>query len=330
MSNAIGNRKSTVVLRSAKGRSIREAVIEVMERSGWDQVVPRDALVVVKPNLCTAVPDKAASSNTDPEVAATVCELLLTRTRRVIFGESDGLRQKAQEAFAVSGYLEIAKRFGIELMNLSDSPWKAVHCDPAGMVELPQVLLDADVFITLPVLKTHALTYFTGAIKNQWGCLPQYNRILLHKYLDPLLATLHRVLRPRLAIMDGVIGMEGRGPANGKPRRMDLILGSQDSVALDTTAMRLIGLEPARSRHVVLTAAQGLGRMSRDDITIDGDFNRHATTFEPAVLDKAIAAMNYMSRYRWFVRHMLERDTVFYPIRGAVQLLRRVGVVEGG
>ena len=322
--------ESRVILRSVRGRSVRDVVAESMERCGWEQVVPRDALVVVKPNLCTAVPDKAAASNTDPAIAEAVCEMLLTRTKRVIMGESDGLRQKAQEAFAASGYVEIGRRLGVDLVNFSESAWRPVRCEPAGDVELPALLLDADVFITLPVLKTHALTYFTGAIKNQWGCLPQYNRILLHKYLDPLLATLHRVLRPRLALMDGIIGMEGRGPANGKPRRLDVILASRDSVALDATAMRLAGLDPARSRHVVLTARQGLGRIRPDEITVDGDFDRHATQFDPAVLDKAIAAMNYMSRYRWFVKYMLERDSVFYPVRALVQMLRRVGVVEGG
>lgn len=50
--------------------------------------------------------------------------------------------------------------------------WKA----PLGEIELPRLLLEADVVVTLPVLKTHALTYFTGALKNQWGCLPQYDR----------------------------------------------------------------------------------------------------------------------------------------------------------
>jgi uncharacterized protein (DUF362 family) len=322
--------QSTVVIRSTRGSSVRDAVAESMQRCEWERLVPRDAFVVIKPNLCTAVPDKAASSNTDPALTEAVCEVLLSRTRRIVLGESDGLRQKAQEAFAASGYVEIAKRLGIELVNFSERPWTQVRCEPAGEIELPRILLDADVFITLPVLKTHALTYFTGALKNQWGCLPQHNRILLHQHLDPLLATLHRVLRPKLAVMDGIIGMEGRGPANGKPRRMDVILSSQDSVALDATAMRLIGLDPQRARHVVLAARQRLGSIEQEHIVIEGDFERCRTQFEPAVLDIAIAAMNYMSRYRWFVTHMLERDSVFYPVRSLVQVLRRVGVVEGG
>jgi uncharacterized protein (DUF362 family) len=321
--------RSKVVLRSVSGRSVREAVAECFEACRWEEVVSRDANVVIKPNLCTAVPDKVAASNTDAEITAAVCELLLSRTRRITIGESDGLRQKAWEAFEASHYVEIARRFGARLVNFSESEWVPTELNPAGTIGLPRPLLEADVFITLPVLKTHALTYFTGALKNQWGCLPQYDRILYHRYLDSLLATLHRVLRPSLALMDAIIGMEGRGPANGKPRRLDAILASRDCVALDATAIRLVGLDPQRARHVALSAAQHLGRIDAPEIEVDGDWERHATRFEPAIRDKAIAALDYMSRHRWFVKYMLERDAVFYPIRSLVQLLRRVGIVEG-
>ncbi len=322
--------KSVVYLRGAAGRSLRDVVAECMRLCRWESLVSADARVVIKPNLCTAVPDKVEASNTEPEITAAVCELLLERTQHISIVEADGLRHKAWEAFKNSGYMSLADRFGVKLVNLSEERWVPVECEPAGEVELPRLLLETDVFITLPVLKTHALTCFTGALKNQWGCVPQYNRILLHKYLDELIATLHRVFAPRLAIMDGIIGMEGRGPANGKPRRLDVILASQDAVALDATAMRLVGLEPHQARHLVLAAEQSLGRIHAAGITVDGDWDRHATHFEPAVLDKAIAAMNFMSRYRWFVKYMLERDTVFYPMRALVQWLRRVGVVEGG
>jgi len=322
--------RSKVVLRGVVANGVRNAVEQCMEACDWEQLVPQGATVVLKPNLCTAVAEKVAASNTAYEVTATVCEILLTRTRRIIIGESDGLRQTADEAFAASGYVELARRLDVTLMNFSKSPWSPVSCDPAGTLELPRALLEADVFITLPVLKTHALTYFTGALKNQWGCLPQYDRILVHKYLDPLLVTLHRVFHPALVVMDGIIAMEGRGPANGKPRRLNVVLASRDAVALDATAMRLVGLEPDRSRHVVLTAAAGLGRMQPNQIEVDGDWPRHATRFEPAILDKAIAAMDYMTRYRWFVKYALEKDYVFYPVRALVQMLRRVGIVEGG
>ena len=321
--------KSVVVLRGTASRPVRAVVAECLEACRWQEVVPRDARVVVKPNLCTAVADKVAAANTDPEVTAGLLEVLRTRTRWIVIGEADGLRQSAWDAFRASGYADLARRLEAELVNFSEAERVTVRLEPAGEIELPRLLLEADLLITLPVLKTHALTYFTGALKNQWGCLPQHDRILYHRYLDPLLASLQRVLRPGLAVMDGIVGMEGRGPANGRPRRLDVLLASRDAVALDATAMRLVGLDPRRARHVRLAAEQGLGRMASAGIAVDGDWERHAARFEPAVLDAAIAAMNYMSRYRWFVKYLLERDAVFYPVRSAVQLLRRVGVIEG-
>jgi uncharacterized protein (DUF362 family) len=293
-------------------------------------LVAPNSTVVIKPNLCTAVPEKCAMSNTDPRITEAVCEVLLTRTSNVYVVESDGLRQSAWEAFEASGYKEFAARLGVKLVNLSEAPQVEVDVPPAGMVKLPSLMLHCDAFITLPVLKTHALTYFTGAIKNQWGCVPQYDRILLHHYLDPMLATLHAIFKPCMAIMDGIIAMEGRGPANGKPRRLDLLLASRDSVALDATSMRLAGLDPDRCRHMLLTAQKRLGTFDPVEIEVDGDWARHATQFEPAILDKAIAAMDYMTRYRWFVRYMLEKDFIFYPIRAVVQVLRKIGIVEGG
>jgi uncharacterized protein (DUF362 family) len=269
-------------------------------------------------------------SNTDPAITEALCEILLGRTKRIYIVESSHLRYTADEMFAASGYVEMAKRAGVELVNLTEAPRARVRCEPAGEIEMPRLLLEADVIITLPVLKTHALTYFTGALKNQWGCVPQYDRILLHKWIDPMLSSLQQLLRPRLALMDGIICMEGRGPTNGKPRRLDVLLASRDPVALDATAMRLVGLDPQRARHLVIAAERKVGAFEPNDIEVDGDWEKHRTRFEPAVLDWAVAAMNYMTRYRPFVKYALEKDTVFYPVRAFVQFLRRAGLVEGG
>lgn len=285
---------------------------------------------MIKPNLCMSEPNKVIGSNTHLEITEAVCKVLLSRTKRIFIGEADHLRHKAQEAFTASGYDDLASRLGVTLVNFSELPCSAVACPPAGKIALPDLLLEADAFITLPVLKTHALTYFTGALKNQWGCLPHYDRILFHRYLDDMLGSLHQILKPKMALMDGIVGMEGRGPTNGKPRRMEVLLASRDSVALDGTAMRLIGLEPARAHHLVRAADRGLGVLESQGILVEGPWESHQTEFEPAILDRAIWAMNYMSRYRWFVKYVLEPNYVFSAGRAVVQFLRRVGAVEGG
>jgi len=321
---------SLVVLRGTAGRPVAEAVRECMEVCRWRDFVGKNSTVVIKPNLCTAIPDKVEMSNTSAAITAAVCEVLQERTGRISIGESDGLHDSADRAFEAAGYFELARQHGVPLVNLSRMPRVRTACPPAGEIELPRLLLETDVFITLPVLKTHALTYFTGSLKNQWGCLPQHDRILFHRWLDPMLVSLHRVLRPALSLMDAVVGMEGRGPTNGKPRRLDLLLASRDGVALDAAAMRLVGLDPQKARHIQMAAKDGLGNVDARQIAIDGEWERYSTRFEPAILDQAIRAMNFMSRYRWFVKYALEQDRVFYPVRSFVQLLRRLGVVEGG
>lgn len=318
---------SKVLVRSTTILPVADAVREVMEGCGWREIVRPGARVILKPNLCCDDPEKAASANTDPRVLAAVIEVLQERTRDITVGEADGPRHKAEAAFAASGVVDLASRYGVSLLNFTHAPTRPVDHPFLAEFALPEALLAADVFITLPVVKTHALTVFTGALKNQWGCVPRADRIIWHRYLDRLLVDLQGLLRPHLAIMDGIIGMEGRGPANGKPRRLDVVLGSTDMVALDATAMRLIGLAPRACAHLVGAHEAGHGQLEPGDIAIDGDFEAHFTTFEPARLDWAIAATNYMTRFPLFTYRVLLNDTIFYPTKRVVQWLRAVGVV---
>lgn len=318
---------STVFLRSVSDMSVEQAVREVLEGCRWQQLIRSDARVVIKPNLNTSVPAKVASANTDPRIVEAVVRALQERTGQILIGEADGPRHTADEAFAASGLVELSQRLGIPLLNFSRSPSRPVpHAYLKGF-ELPVAVLDADILISLPVVKTHALTVFTGSLKNQWGCVPRRDRILLHRYLDLLLADLQGILRPALAIMDGIVGVEGRGPTNGKPRRLDVVLGSTDLVALDATTMRLIGLEPRTCAHLLLAHESGHGRLDPSEIAIDGDFERHRTQFEPAALDWAVRSMNYLTRYQFFTYRILFNDAIFYPTKRVVQLLRQARVL---
>jgi uncharacterized protein (DUF362 family) len=301
-----------------------------MEFCEWQRWVPRDGAVVLKPNLCTAVPDLIEASNTTLAVTAAVCEVLIERTKRVSIVEADHMRQKTEDVFEATGYRELERKYGVALVNLSKTPSVNCRCEPVGEIPLPRMLVECDAFISIPVLKTHALTYFTGVLKNQWGCVPGYlDRIQHHGAIHELLSTLHRILQPRFAIMDGIVGMEGRGPVAGRARRLDVILASQDGVALDATCMRLVGLEPTLSKHVVIAAQQRLGRIRSEEIEVDGDWRKHATQFEPAPRDRLNTLMFKFSRYRWFTEHILGNDAVYYPVRALVKLLRRVGIVSG-
>jgi uncharacterized protein (DUF362 family) len=320
--------RSVVAVRAVNPSTLKYAVKDCLARCEWDTWVGHNSVVVIKPNLCTAVPEKVQASNTDVAVVEALCEALLARTSRIYIGESGHLRQNPWQAFAASGYVDMAHRLGIELVNFSESPSVRVPCSPAPEIAMPRLLLEADAYINVPVLKTHALTYFTGALKNQWGCVPDCrDRLRFHRQINEMLSSLQEMLRPKMVLVDAIVGMEGRGPVNGEPRRLDAILASRDAVAIDTTAMRLVGLDPRKSRHVMRAAERGLGRTAASDIAVEGDFDRLKTNFTPPPPDIANRAMFYASQYDWFVKHVLANDTLYFPIRNLVQLMRRAKLV---
>jgi len=316
--------KSRVFLRSVKQSSVAEAISDIFEKLDYRALIPADSKVVIKVNLSTPFAENAAASNTSPEILDAVCGKVRERTPHVVVGESNGMRYDTEQAFEVSGYYPILEKHGVRAMNFSKDEWVETGEELIRGWGLPRTLLEADVFITLPVLKTHATTVFTGALKNQFGCYPQHNRILLHPNLDKVLVLINRLLKPRLAVMDGIIAMEGRGPINGRPRRYDTILASTDPVALDATAMRVIGIDPYTSRHVRWAAEGGLGKIAEADIEIDGDWSEFHTDFDPAERDFPIKMLALISRSKFLTEKLILNPESFYPLRSTAMAFRQV------
>ena len=154
-----------------------------------------------------------------------------------------------EKAFARSGMAEVCRRTGARWVNMSRAETVRVEAPENAVLkelDVPRILREA-VLITVPVMKTHGKTVITGALKNQFGCLSKA-RHTYHLVLDDVLADLNRVVRPAFAVMDGTIGLEGNGPKSGRPRVADLILASQDPVALDTVQALCMGLDPGAHR----------------------------------------------------------------------------------
>lgn len=204
--------------------------------------------------------------------------------------------RKLQEAAAVALYGD-SSGFGGCLVNMRRSGLKAV-ADELGMAMadfdhgrgvthtdallnrrfvIANGILDADGLISLSKLKTHGLTRFTGAVKNQFGCVPGLRKSQFHvKLADPydfgtMLVDLTTLLMPRLYIMDGVMAMEGNGPRNGKPRKLGVLLFSIDPIALDAIACRIIDLDPEFVPTSAPGEKAGLGTYHLESIEVVGD-----------------------------------------------------------
>jgi uncharacterized protein (DUF362 family)/NAD-dependent dihydropyrimidine dehydrogenase PreA subunit len=230
--------------------------------------------ILLKPNLLVgATPDKVV--NTHPAVFSAVARHLAETGATLSWGDSPGFGNALAAARKV-GIAQVAEALGVTYADFADG--RQVSFPEGELIKqfvIASAVLDADGLVTLPKLKTHALTRMTGAVKNQFGCVPGMLKGEFHMRMPDvdrfaqMLVDLNRLIRPRLAVMDGVIGMEGNGPRGGDPRHVGVIMMSEDLVALDAAACRVMNLDPALVGTITYGERWNLG--SATDIEFVGD-----------------------------------------------------------
>jgi hypothetical protein len=132
-------------------------------------------------------------------------------------------------------------------------------------------MLDADVVINIPAMKTHFETLVTLGIKNYHGIIPDRYKIMFHKdEISQKLVDIHKAVRTNLNIMDGIVGMEGLGPRLGSSVPMNLVLASSDVVSLDAVACSIMDIDPGEVETIRLADTQGVGVGRLDSIEVMG------------------------------------------------------------
>jgi uncharacterized protein (DUF362 family) len=280
---------------------VRSAVRRVLEAVSFRDVLPRGEPVALKVNLGWDL--FIPGSITSPLVLEALILELRPHVGRMFVVEADQVLENVERAFRESGMAEVCRRHAVEWVNTTREPTVPVEV-PDNVVlrriEVPRVLRTARL-VTVPVMKTHAKTCITGALKNQWGCLPKM-RHEYHLVLDDALADVNRVVRPALCLMDGTVALEGNGPKSGHPRIANLVLGSTDPVALDTVQARIMGFDPARVRHLATCAARGIGVTDLARIDVRGlEAARGLAPFRPP-RHNAVSRVETLLRRSWAKR----------------------------
>ena len=232
--------------------------------------------VLIKPNLLSARgPERAVV--THPEVVAAIARLVREAGGSVQVGDSPaGAKVGIRRVWDNTGYSEMAAREGLELVNFEKAGSRPVAID-TSVYYIARPVLDADLVINVPKLKTHVLTLMTGAVKNMFGSVPGFRKGMYHKsapsprHFSRHVVDVFSAVQPGLTIMDAVLGMEGDGPASGSPRPINLLLASPDGVALDTVAADVIGLNPQRVHTTRYAAEAGLGIGWLEGIRVAGE-----------------------------------------------------------
>lgn len=203
--------------------------------------------VLIKPNILSdARPEEGITTN--PEIIIALINILHERSaKRIIVGDSPGLHSPSFHG-KNSGLYDAAVMNGAEWADFSVSPRSHI-IDRKTKLIMAAALDEADVVISVPKFKTHQLMYATGAVKNMFGLLPGLNKSQCHvkcpsrETFADLIVKIYKEARVNYALMDGVIGMEGPGPANGTLRYVGILIGSSDSFLVDRAEAEIMGYD---------------------------------------------------------------------------------------
>jgi uncharacterized protein (DUF362 family)/NAD-dependent dihydropyrimidine dehydrogenase PreA subunit len=230
--------------------------------------------VLVKPNLLMAK-EPEAGITTHPEVMRAVIKALKEINCRVFLGDGPSVwgnhAENIAETYEKSGMKKIAQEEDIELVKFDKRRWR-------GKFPLTTWLDDCDHLVSVPKFKTHDFTILTGAIKNLYGLVSGTYKTEIHKkYFDNLdfaniLADIYEQAKPALTIVDGIVAMEGDGPAtSGKLRNLGLVIAGPEAVALDSVLALIMGLEPFDILSTKVAAQRQLGVADINSIQICGE-----------------------------------------------------------
>jgi uncharacterized protein (DUF362 family) len=256
--------------------------------------------VVLKPNLVEHHPGKVI--NTDPRFVEAVIEICKAEgAASIIVAEGPGHWRNVQFLVEQSGLGEVLRRQNVPFVDLNhDEPAKLLNLGRLTGLDylyLANTVVDTDVLISLPKLKTHHWAGATLSLKNLFGVLPGicygWPKNELHwRGIPNSIIDIALTNTPHLAIVDGIIGMEGDGPLNGVARPMGVVVMGADLVAVDATCCRLMGIDPRRVPYLILGEQKKLGRLRENEIPQLGESiaSRMQTFALPPQIDRHILA----------------------------------------
>lgn len=232
---------------------------------GWDAIAPLGKPVLIKPNLMAAR-EPARAVTTHPALVEVLASVLKRRGREVSIGDSPaGAVKGIKRVWENTGAAKAAVNAGVPLVSFEAgrSVARAVSSRFVDEVRVAGASEGASV-ISVAKLKTHFLTIITGAVKNCLGIIPGLAKSELHR-LAPhpddfaeLLVDLLPALKPAFTFVDGIVGLEGDGPASGETRDFNLLVGGENPAAVDVVLARILGLDITDVPTVRISVERGL------------------------------------------------------------------------
>lgn len=255
-------------------KDIGPALDQALEGIGGLSFVQKGMRVVIKPNLIMIKhPDSAAV--THPSLVKALAERLLQKGAEVVIGDSPGgpFSEVWLKAVYEGTHMERLKKEGVSL-NYDTRVTNARFPQGKALrnLDIADFILNADAVISFAKLKTHTFMRYTGAVKNLFGVIPGTLKAEYHQRMaDPMvfanmLVDIAEFVKPRISLIDAVVGMEGNGPSGGTPRFAGALIASTSPHEADIVATSLMGLEAMEVPTLKCAADRGLCPSSIRDL----------------------------------------------------------------
>ena len=272
--------KSKILLRNIE--RYRPDAVEAFVRESIARIHPEHSpfgpgqSVLLKPNLLRGfAPEKCVT--THPVVVEAVCRVLkdqgvssLTLSDSPAFGSLEAVAAKA-------GYGPLVKKYGLRIRRLSN-PVSFPTEEPQVALKIAGSLEDYDHIVNLPKVKSHCQMTLTLGIKNLFGVVIGKRKPVLHCLVKNdtirfgrMLVQIAKQVDPVLTIADGILAMQGQGPANGRPYPLGILAAGRDLTALDRVLSEILGVPAERVPALEAARQMGFGNHALDGIELLGE-----------------------------------------------------------
>jgi uncharacterized protein (DUF362 family) len=269
-----------------RAETVLDDIARAMRLAGYQQALGTEAPVGLKINVSWQVWYPACST-TPWQLDGVIRTMLADGYRRDqilgIHNRTVVVDSKVGEV--ANKHRPVLERHGVPWVHTFDPGVEWVRYEPRGKMTvldsiypegiwIPKLLIGRSM-VHLPTVKTHVFTGTTGAMKNAFGGLlhdkRHWTHSVIHETLVDLL-TIQKEIHPGLfAVMDGTIAGDGPGPRAMRPHVANLMLASNDMVAIDAVAARLMGFDPLSLKYIRLAHEAGLGCGDVREIEMVGD-----------------------------------------------------------
>lgn len=240
--------------------NVKKALNDSLELIGY-RILKDIKNVVIKPNMCYYW-DYTTGQTTDPKFVGALVDLVRDKVSpkvNISIVESDASAMRCKQAFKILGYEKMAKHHNAILVNLTKDKSDRVEVTAGGhsfSFMIPRTIKNADLRIGVPKIKYLAHTKVSCSLKNTFGCNPYPKKFKYHPKLDEAIVALNKIMKFDLYILDGTI------VSGIHPRKLDLVMSSQDPVALDAAAAKIAGVNPRSVRHIKMAHEEGIGNIA--------------------------------------------------------------------